>query len=287
MRIDRRAAFAAFLVLSMCCLAFSQAPARAQSQVLLPDQSEAKAKQVLQQAIAALGGDAYLNVQDVTCTGRMTAFDHSGELNGLQDFIAYTKPPDKTRQENLPKRNIINIFDGDKGWELDRGGVSEAPPTDLAQFQQNIHNDIDNILRHRIHEPGMIFRYGGMDIVDMEPVDWVELVDNDNNTIRLAFSRATHLPTRRIVETINPKTQFKSQEIEYFSNFHPIQGIETPFQTTRDRNGLKVYQAFFDKCDYNTGVADSQFTRESLEQRWSQVGGKYKEKKDKYSDNGK
>jgi len=285
MRVERRRAVVAFLVVSACLLALSQV--RAQQQVLLPDQSEAKAKQVLQQAITALGGDAYLNVQDVTCTGRMTAFDHSGDLSGLEDFISYSKPPNKTRQENLPKRNIINVFNGDAGWELDRGGVTEAPPTDMAQFTQNIHNDIDNILRHRIHEPGMIFRYAGTDIVDLHAVEWIELVDNDNNTIRISFDRTTHLPMQKILETINQRTQFKSQEIEYFSNFHPIQGIQTPFQTTRNRNGLKVYQAFYDKCDYNTGVADSLFTRESLEQRWAQVGGKYKEKKDKYSDNGK
>jgi hypothetical protein len=284
-RTKQRLIYSAILASAVCLLALSQV--RAQQQVLLPEQSEAKAKQVLQQAITALGGDAYLNVQDVSCTGRMTSFDHSGDLSGLEDFISYTKPPDKTRQENTPKRNIINVFNGDKGWELDRGGVTEAPPTDMAQFQQSVQNNIDNILRHRIHEPGMIFRYAGSDIVDMQAADWVELVDNDNNTIRIAFSRATHLPTRKVLQTINQRTQIKSEEIEYYSNFHPIQGIQMPFQTTRDRNGLKVYQAFYDKCDYNTGVADSLFTRESLEQRWSQVDGKYKEKKGKYSDNGK
>src|SRR3984957_16761655 len=114
--------YAAILAASVCLVELSEV--RAQQQVLLPEQSEAKAKQVLQQAINALGGDAYLNVQDVTCTGRMTSFDHSGDLSGLQDFISYSKPPDKTRQENTPKRNIINVFSGDKGWELDRGGVS-------------------------------------------------------------------------------------------------------------------------------------------------------------------
>jgi hypothetical protein len=285
MRITRHAILVAILAVSACFIAMSQS--HAQQQVLLPDQSEAKAKQVLQQAIDALGGDAYLNVQDVTCTGRMTAFDHSGEISGLEDFIAYTKPPAKTRQENMPKRNIINVFNGDMGWEMDRGGVTEASPIDMAQFEENIRHDIDNILRHRIHEAGMIFRYAGSDIVDLHTVDWVELVDNDNNTIRIAFDHTTHLPAQKVLETINARTEFKSQEIEYFSNFHPIQGIQTPFQTTRLRNGLKVYQAFFDKCDYNTGVADSLFTRESLQDRWSQVGGKYKEKKDKYSDNGK
>jgi hypothetical protein len=286
MRMTKWTVLTTTFAMSACFLATPQA--RAQNQeVLPPSQSEQRAGQILHQAIAALGGDAYLNVRDVTCTGRMTAFDHAGEISALEDFITYSKPPFKTRQENMPKRNIINVFDGDKGWELDRGGVSEAPPFDLGRFQDNVHKDIDNILRHRIHEPGMIYRYGGSEIVDLQMVDWVELLDANNNMIRIAFSRATHLPARKTLDTIDPKTEIKSGEVEYYSNFHPIQGIQTPFQTTRYRNADKVYQVFFDKCDYNTGVADSLFTRESLEQRWGQVGNKFKEKKDKYSDNGK
>ena len=95
-------------------------------------------------------------------------------LTGFEKFIDYTQPPFKERQENLPKRNIIQVFNGDKGWELDRGGVTDAPQADLLQFKEDVLKDIDNILRHRIHEPGMILRYGGPDIVDLKQVDWVE-----------------------------------------------------------------------------------------------------------------
>ena len=65
----------------------------------------------------------------------------------------------------------------------------------------------------------------------------------------------------------------------------------TPFQITRDRNNIKVYQAFFDKCDYNTNLSDSLFTKESLDERWQKVGKKKinKDKKaaEKSSDSGK
>jgi hypothetical protein len=45
---------------------------------------------------------------------------------------------------------------------------------------------------------------------------------------------------------------------------------------------MKVYQAFFDKCDYNTNLSDSLYTRDSLEDRWAKVGKKGKNKdKDK------
>lgn len=253
--------------------------------VLMPDQSAAKAKQILQQAIQAMGGSAYLNVKDVTCTGRLSQFGHSGDLEGFESFVTYAQPPTKDRTENLPQRNIIEVYDGDKGWTLDRGGVADAPPTDLARYESDTQKALDNILRHRISEPGMIFRYAGPDIVDLHQADWVELVDSDNHTIRIAFDRSSHLPLRKVVELRDPETNLKTQEIEYYSNFHPLDGIQTPFQVTRERNRIKIYQVFFEGCQYNTGLTDDLFTKESLENRWSKIGkkGKKKDKKDKDS----
>jgi hypothetical protein len=219
-------------------------------------------------------------VHDVTCEGRLSQFGHSGELNGFEHFVDYAQPPFKDRTENLPKRNIISVFNGDKGWELDRGGVSEATITDLATFQEDTKKDIDNILRHRIHEAGMIFRYGGLDVVDYKESDWVELVDSDNRTFRIAIARTDHLPVRKVVDTRNANTRMRNEEIEYYSNYHPINGIQTPYQITRERNGIKVYQVFFDKYEYNTSIPDSLFTKESLEERWEKVGKKDKKSKD-------
>ncbi len=280
MRMSRKTICAA----SMLALLSMGAPGNATAQddqFLMPEQSAAKAKQILQEAIVALGGNTYLNVHDSTCTGRIGQFDHSGELTGFGHFIDYEVPPDKERQENLPKRNIIEVYNGDKGWELDRGGVSEAPQVDLIDFEEGNKKDLDNILRYRIHEPDMIFRYGGPDIVELKQADWVELVDADNRTIRIAIATATHLPIQKIVDTRDPKTRRKSEEIEYYSNYHPLEGIQTPFQITRERNGIKIFQVFFDKCDYNANLPNSLFTRESLEERWDKIGSKKEKEKDK------
>ena len=277
MRMSKRAIWAA-LLLAPLSLAASKTATAQDDQFLMPDQSAAKAKQILQEAIGALGGSTYLNVHDSTCTGRLGGFDHSGELTGVDHFIDYLVPPDKERQENLPKRNIIEVYNGDKGWQLDRGGVSEAPEVDLIDFQEDNKKSLGNILRFRIHEPDMIFRYGGPDIVDLKEADWVELVDSDDRTIRIAIATATHLPLRKVVDTRDPKTRMKSEEIEIYSNYHPIQGIQTPFQITRDRNGMKIWQVFFDRCEYNTNLDSSLFTRASLEDRWDKIGKKDKEK---------
>jgi hypothetical protein len=73
----------------------------------------------------------------------------------------------------------------------------------------------------------------------------------------------------------------KGEELFIFSNYHPIDGIQTAFQVTHSRNGMKVYQAFVDSCQYNTNLPDSLFTRESLDERWEKIGKKEREKEKK------
>jgi hypothetical protein len=271
-------------VLAGVCLAGATSAVAQDDQFLMPEQSAAKARQILDQAVEAMGGNAYLNVHDVTCIGRIGQFDHAGDVTGFGKFIDYTQPPFKERQENLPKRNIIQVYNGDKGWDLDRGGVSDAPKSDVTDFKEETQKDLDYILRKRSHEPGMVLRYGGPDVVDLKQAQWVEMVDSDNRTIRIAFADNTHLPIRKTVETRDPRMQRKTEEIEYYSNYHPIDGVQTPFQITRERNQIKIFQVFFDKCDYNTSVADALFTKESLDQRWAQIPNKEKIRDKKETD---
>ena len=86
------------------------------------------------------------------------------------------------------------------------------------------------------------------------------------------------MPVRKVVTTRDPNLRMKFDETEFYSNYHPLNGVETPFQVTRERNGLKVYQVFFDTCDYNTNISDSLFTKESLDERWDKIAPRNKKK---------
>lgn len=275
MRLAARATLA-FTLLAMMAVACAP-PARAQApEVLMPEQSAAKAKQLLQQAIDALGGAAYLGVRDVSCAGRFALFGHSGDLTGYSPFRELAKLPDKDRTEYSKKANVIDVYNGNQGWTLDKGGVQEASASAVEEFQEGLKKDFDQVLRFRLKEDGMIFRYGGADIVDLKQVEWAEIVDRDRRTFRIALDRSTRLPVRSVVVTRDPTTRERTEEITYFSSYHPLQGVETPFQVERERNGFKVFQVFYFSCEYNTGLSDDLFTRASLEKRWSEVGKKKK-----------
>jgi hypothetical protein len=245
---------------------------------LMPDASAAKAKAILQQAIDALGGTAYVNLHNSDCSGRFAQFQHSGEIGGYIQVREYREMPDKIRVEYDPKALIIDLYAGDKGWTLDRSGVSEIPAADMADYQEQLKMQMGNVLRNRMNETGLFFRYGGADVVDLKEADWVEIGDQ-GRTLRIAIGRSDHLPIRTVLTLRDPKTGEKTERSTYYTTYHLIDGIQTPFRESRFLNGRQVYQMFLDGCSYNVDLSADFFTRASLEQRSGQERGKNRKKK--------
>jgi len=251
--------------------------ARAQSaETMLPAESEARARRLLDESIAALGGQAYLGVRDIYRKGRLAQFGNNGELNGYVKFEDYVKLPDKNRTEYADKKNLMDIFNGNQGWSLDRGGVTEMPADALERFQESLKKDVDILLRSRLHEEGLRLRYAGPDVVDLKAVEWVEVTDRERRITRIAVETATRLPLQAVYQHRHPETRQRTEEVELFSNYHDIQGVQTPLQTARERNGRRIYQAFFETYQYNASLPDFLFSRESLDQRWAQLDKKKK-----------
>lgn len=239
--------------------------------VMTPAESTAKAKEVIQRAITAMGGEAYLKARDVYCEGRYAQFSSQGQLAGYERVFDQVLFPDKNRTEFNKKRNIIYINNGNQGWALDRGGVTELPAEAAEDYLEGLKTDIHQLFRYRLDEEGMTFRYNGIDMVDLKPAQWVEVMDKDRRVIKIAFAQSTGLPIRAESVTRDPETRVRTEEIEYFSNYHPANGVETSLRIWKERNGRMVYQVFWDSCQYNTGVSESHFTREALDQLWAKL----------------
>ncbi|MGC1188061.1 MAG: hypothetical protein WA871_11785 [Candidatus Acidiferrales bacterium] len=246
---------------------------------MMPEQSAAKAKALLQQEIAALGGPAYLSVHDYVCEGRLAEFAHSGDINAFPPFKDFWILPDKNRTEWDKKATIVDLFVGNQAWSLDRSGVNSKSAEEIADFQNQVKTDMDNVLRFRLKEDGMTFRYAGADIVDLEQVDWVELVDRDDTTLRFALDASTHLPIRYEVITRNPVTRERSEKDTLYSEYLPIDGVNTPRKIQQSQDGREIYAASYNDCQYNTNLDPNLFTKKSLEDRYAQEPKPKNEKK--------
>src|ERR1051325_7325496 len=101
----------------LSAFAIAQAPAPAQPSVPVDQENAHKAKAIIEQMIQALGGQAYLGIQDISQEGRTYSF-HLGRPNsaGLV-FWRFYKYPDKDRYELTKKRDVIEIYNGTKSFE--------------------------------------------------------------------------------------------------------------------------------------------------------------------------
>jgi hypothetical protein len=280
-KTTKRCALAAVVFIALCATSASaQNP-----DTLMPEASAAKAQQVLRQLIDAFGGPTYLDIRDSDCEGRLARFGHNGELSGYTNFKDYWRYPDANRTDYSKKGVVINLYVGDKGWTLDKSGVSELSAASVADFQDQAKRDINNLLRVRIKEPGMAIRYGGIDIVDLKTVDWVDITDSEQRNFRLAVDQSSHLLARAVVSTPDQAMNDRNVETNIYTNFQLMDGVRTAMQITTDRNGRRSSQVFFTICKYNSGLPADLFTKSALDKRFSEVGSrKSKEEKKKEKD---
>jgi hypothetical protein len=271
-----------------------------QSQEMLPDESAAKAKQVLQQVIAALGGQAYLNVRDTQCDGREAQFGTAGTLSGFTLFRDIWLLPDKNRVEYLTKGEhtilgflmgsddllithggaLITIYTGGGGWTLDKSGVSDEPEDVIKTFNEQLKSGMNHMLRKRINEPGVEVRYAGTDLIDLKEAEWIEFTDSDHRDMRMGIDKFTHLPLRWIVTTRDPETRVNTDHITSYTQYKALDGVKTPLSIELSRNDRKISQTFLTDCKINSDLAPELFTRSWLEQHAAEVAKKgYKDSK--------
>ncbi len=220
-----------------------------------------KGRALLEAAVQTLGGQAFLHARDFRAEGRAFQFGREEQLSGMARFVEYEKFPDKVRQELGRDKDVIVVFNGDKGWDKDFHGVREYPEDELRRIRENRLLGVEHVLRYRLNEPGLSVRFLNSDVVAGHPVDWVEVADAENRVVNIAIEQASRLPVRREWSRRNPQTRVREDEVEVLGNYQNASGILTPYYSLRERNGQKIFEVFITSGAYNLNLPDSLFER--------------------------
>lgn len=247
----------AVALLGLVAAGASQADGQAVS--LAP--SDQKPRDILNAAIQALGGKAFLGAKDMRAEGRAFQFGRDEELQGLARFTEYEKFPDKLRQELGKDKEVVVVINGDKGWDKTFRGVREYPEEEMLRIRENRLLSVENVLRFRLNEPGVTLRYAGTDLIGNRLADLVEVEDADNRLVTIAVDQSDKLPVRRQWSRRNPKTRLLEKEVELLGNYRKLGDIQTPFYSMRERDGQKIFEVFLTTAAYNQNLPDSLFQR--------------------------
>lgn len=248
------------------------------------DPNAKKGRDLLDQAVKALGGQAYLTAQSRGEEGRWYRLYHgsSGGSAGVQ-YRQFTQFPDKERLEiygrgnvliplPLPfsvdvivvskkagKSDLIVIHNGDKGYDITNKGTSSQDKEDLEKYLRRRQHSLEQLFRKWVNDPNMQYFYDGLAIVDGKPTDKVTLLNNQNDAITVFLDQYSHLPLKSSYTWRDPEDKQKNTEEETYDNYRNVQGIMTPHSITRNFNGEMSHQRFINTARYNMSLDPSIF----------------------------
>src|SRR6266849_4498079 len=224
------------------------------------DQENAlKARTLIEQAIQSLGGQAYLGVRDMQQSGRTYSFFHGRPTSNGVLFWRFTQFPDKERIEITKERDIAQIYNGDKGYEVTYKGPHPMEPKDVTDYLRRRRFSLDTLLRTWVHDPSVALLYEGNAIAAEHPALQVTLINSKNESVTLYFDTDSHLPIKKTFSWRDPVDKQRNLEEEIYDNYRLVQGVMTPYGFTRYYNGDMASQRFLNAVSYNQGLDPAMF----------------------------
>jgi hypothetical protein len=230
-----------------------------------------RGKRVIDQAITALGGDRFLHMEDRVESGRAYSF-YNDRLSGLSFAKIYTRyltrpdPPVlaffgiRERETFGKKEDSAVLLTETEGYNVTFRGAYPLAADQYERFRESTLRNIFYILRQRLGEPGLTFDSRGADVIDNQPVEKVDVTDNDNRVVTVYFQLSTKLPVRQVTERRDPKTNLPIEEVTLYTKYREVDGVTWPYAIERLRNGEKIYEIFSDSVKIDVGLTDNQFT---------------------------
>jgi len=244
-------------IIRMCCFVIIFAPS-------IRSRDNDEALKLFEDAVEAMGGEAFLNVRDMVSEGNYFQFTRDGASSPLIKFKDYTKLPDKSRNEmgNKKKELVITIFDLGKNEGWIQEGEKEpraATPEEMREFHNVAKHSLDLIFRTRYKDPeNRIFHIGpgeGRDVT----LERVKLIDPENDEVTVYFDRMSRLPAK-LEYSAKDERGVRVRITQEFSQWHWIQGVRTSLRNDVYVNGRPSSQSHINTIEYNTETPDSFFS---------------------------
>jgi len=225
-----------------------------------PSRIDPKAQALLDHAIQALGGPAFLRFKTLTTTGRTFSIAE-GVTAGFAQYESEVEYPDKRRfaYGSGKKKPIVLVNNGDRAWELDRMGLTSQTPEQVRRWKITNYYSLENSLRLRIREPGVLIQEGGSDFVDNLATRVVDIIDSHHVNVKVYLNRVDFLPVRIAYRVQNPSTEEWENYADAYSDYRSTQGIQTPMHISRLLNDERIAEIFRNSAQYDENYPPKNF----------------------------
>jgi hypothetical protein len=249
----------ALLLLCLATAVGQEAPAPKPAEKA-PNNQE-KARTAVDQMIQALGGQAYLSVQDSYVEGRLGSFKNES-LVGWSLYYRYWKWPNKERTELTKERDIVQLYLDGSAYEITYKGIQPLDPVKEDRVRQGLlrrHYSLENVLRGWLSEPGILLLDEGPSLSEGQMAEKITIINSKNESVTLLVSPETHLPMEKRFTSRDPRYRDRDEEVTIYGNWRIIQGVNTPRVVLTRRNGETVSQQIILNVTYNNHPSESLF----------------------------
>ena len=241
--------------------AFAQSDKIATKQTLTT--TDEKAEQIIQRAIEAMGGSAYLNVRTIVGHGQFTQFK-DGESGLPSAFVDYIVFPDRERTEfRASSGKIIQTNTGDTGWVYDGAAksIKEMTKAQIEDFKIALRASVENLLRGSWRKESAKLAYVGRREAGIgQRNEVVRLTYPDGYAVEFEFAAKDSLPMKVLYKRKNAEGNEVAEE-DRLAQHLKIQGVTTPFVIDHYSAGAQTSRINYQSMELNTSIPDSLFAR--------------------------
>lgn len=234
------------------------------------DASTKKARAALDAMVQALGGDKWLSQQVSYAEGRIAGF-YQGKPTGATVRYWDWRTPTAERLDltegKSDKHNWTQVFEGKSCWEITFRGKNPLPKDQCAAAIRRRDHSIDAAVRVWMKQPDTILMYEGQSLAERHLAEQVTLLNAENDSLTIQIDAMSHLPLRCSWSWRDPTYKDKDEDVEEYDDYHPIDGIQTPFTVTRLHNGDMTQQRFIFKASYNVPLPPEGFDADAVAAR--------------------
>ncbi|HEX8142228.1 MAG TPA: hypothetical protein VF553_06495 [Pyrinomonadaceae bacterium] len=224
---------------------------------------DARAEQILQRGVEALGGGSYQGVRTLVARGQFTPFkDGVSQLPiAFIDYIAY---PDRERTEfrGGGMRNIqTNV--GDSGWIYDGAArtIKDMSPEQVKDFRFAIRTSVENLLRGGWRKEGARLSYVGRREAGIgRRNETVRLTYPDGMSVEFEFGARDGLPAKVLYQRQDEEGKDIAEE-DRMAQYVAVGGINAPFVVDHFRAGKQTSRINYQSIEFNVPITDSLFAR--------------------------
>lgn len=239
---------------------------------------EQRGRQLIDEMVQALGGQAWLDRQDVEEDGRFASF-YQGQPNSLGVLFKLDRQfpgpnrPEATRIGFLTWRgmimpgkkiDVVQIWRDNTGYEVTYKGKTTLPKDQVTDFYRRRDHSIEAVVKDWIKAPGVMIIAEGTTMVERHMADKVTVLSANNDAVTLELDATTHLPLSRTFRFRNTQFNDWDEDMEEYDDYHTMQGLPTAYTVTRYHNGEIVGQTFLTSVAYNKGLSQDLFNPDLL-----------------------